>query len=125
VLCPDSVGALLVRFPELVAQIKTWARSPNRWVRRASLVSFIRLARKGDYLDAIYEISASLFADSDDLIQKANGWLLREAGKADRQRLEKFLLQHGPEIPRTTLRYAIERFDEKKRESILLAKRKN
>ena len=124
-LCPDSVGALLVRFPELVAQIKTWARSPNRWVRRASLVSFIRLARKGDYLDAIYEISASLFADSDDLIQKANGWLLREAGKADRQRLEKFLLQHGPEIPRTTLRYAIERFDEKKRESILLAKRKN
>lgn len=124
VLCPDSVGSLLVTYPELVKEIKTWTNSPNRWVRRASLVSFIKLAQEKVYLDDIYQISASLFADSDDLIQKANGWLLRETGKRDMERLKKFLLQHGPAIPRTTLRYAIERFDDKKRKSILQDTRK-
>ncbi len=124
VLCPDSVGALLVKYPDFMKEIKTWTNSPNRWVRRASLVSFIKLARKNEYLDVIYQISASLFADCDELIQKANGWLLREAGKADIGRLEKYLLEHGPDIPRTTLRYAIERFDEKKRKSILQDTRK-
>jgi len=125
VLCPDSVGSLLLKYHELVKEIKAWAKSSNRWVKRASLVSFIKLARKGEFLDPIYEISASHFGDPDDLVQKANGWLLREAGKADMDRLEKFLLKYGPAIPRTTLRYAIERFDEKKRKAILLATKKD
>jgi len=120
VLCPETMGALLERHPEFVEKIKAWARHPNRWVKRASLVSFIKLARKGEFLPAIYEISASVFPVDDDLVQKANGWLLREAGKADAARLEKFLLKHGPAIPRTTLRYAIERFPEVKRKAILL-----
>jgi len=125
VLCPDAVGSLLIKYPDLLKEIPAWAKSPNRWVRRASLVSFIKLARKGEFLDPIYKISASHFGDPDDLIQKANGWLLREAGKADIDRLEKFLLKYGPAIPRTTLRYAIERFDETKRKAILLATKKN
>jgi 3-methyladenine DNA glycosylase AlkD len=125
VLCPDCVGSLLEKYPDLVERIKTWAGSPNRWVRRAGLVSFIKLARKKEYLDPIYQISCAYFADRDDLIQKANGWLLREAGKLDAERLERFLLRHGPAIPRTTLRYASERFEEKKRKGILLATRKN
>jgi 3-methyladenine DNA glycosylase AlkD len=120
-LCPGSVAALLEKYPGLVTSIKTWAHSSNRWIRRASAVSFITLARKGQYLDDVYEIAGSLFSDSDDLVQKATGWLLREAGKADMKRLEKFLLSRGALIPRTTLRYAIERFEEKKRTSILKA----
>ena len=60
------------------------------------------------------------FPVDDDLVHKANGWLLREAGKADPARLEKFLLAHGPAIPRTTVRYAIERFPEAKRKALLL-----
>jgi 3-methyladenine DNA glycosylase AlkD len=120
-LCPTSVGALLERYPDLVSSIKTWTRSPNRWVRRASLVSFLKLTRKPGFLDDIYETSRSLFGDVDDLVQKANGWLLREAGKSDPARLERFLMTDGPAIPRTTLRYAIERFDAKKRRSILLS----
>jgi 3-methyladenine DNA glycosylase AlkD len=55
----------------------------------------------------------------DDLIHKATGWLLREAGKTDMPRLEKFLLENGVAIPRTTLRYAIERFPEDKRKRLL------
>jgi 3-methyladenine DNA glycosylase AlkD len=124
VLCPTSVGALLEKYPDLVSEIKAWTKSPNRWVRRASIVSFIKLARKTQYLDAIYGIVGSHFADGDDLIQKASGWLLREAGKADPGRLEKFLRRHGPAIPRTTLRYAIERFPEPKRKALLQATRK-
>lgn len=120
VLCPDTMGALLERYPDFVGKIKAWARHPNRWVKRASLVSFIKLARKAEFLPAIYEISASAFPVDDDIVQKANGWLLREAGKADAARLERFLLKHGPAVPRTTLRYAIERFPEAKRKAILL-----
>jgi len=120
VLCPDTMGALLERYPDFVEKIKAWARHPNRWVKRASLVSFIKLARKAEFLPAIYEISASVFPVDDDLVQKANGWLLREAGKTDAARLERFLLKHGPAIPRTTLRYAVERFPEAKRKAILL-----
>ncbi|MBN2409355.1 MAG: DNA alkylation repair protein [Candidatus Aminicenantes bacterium] len=119
-LCPNSMGALLEKYPDLLKEMRGWTKSPNRWVRRASIVSFIKLAKKPAYLDAIYEIAGSHFADPDDLIQKANGWLLREAGKADMVRLERFLRGRGPSIPRTTLRYAIERYPEAKRKALLL-----
>lgn len=118
-LCPGLLAALLEKFPELVPILKTWTISPNRWVRRAAAVSFIKLIRKGRYLDIVYDIASSLFCDTDELVQKANGWLLREAGKADRKRLEKFLLENGQRIPRLTLRYAIERFEDQKRQAIL------
>jgi len=119
ILCPDSLGVLLEKHPELIANIKDWTRSPNRWVQRASMVSFIRLARRGKFLDAVYKISERMFPVDDDLLHKANGWLLREAGKTDMPRLERFLLRHGRRIPRTTLRYAIERFPEGKRRQLL------
>ena len=124
ILCPNSVGALLEKYPDLVDEIKDWTQSPNRWVRRASIVSFIKLAKKSKYLDPIYDIVKLLFSDRDDLIQKASGWLLREAGKTDPARLEKFLRRHGPAMARTTVRYAIERFPEAKRRALLLATKK-
>jgi len=123
--CTDAMGAFLKRYPAFAEKIKAWAFHRNRWVKRASLVSFIKLARKGEYLPVIYEISASIFPVEDDLIHKANGWLLREAGKTDPGRLEQFLLAHGPAIPRTTLRYAIERFPELKRKALLRDTRQN
>ena len=119
VTCPDLMGALLEKNPTLTEKIKDWAASENRWVRRASLVSFIKLAKKKQFHDCIYQLSALHFSDRDDLIRKANGWLLRETGKMDLKRLERFLLDHGPSIPRTTLRYAIERFEEPQRKAIL------
>jgi 3-methyladenine DNA glycosylase AlkD len=119
VFCTESMGALLERYPDLVGPIREWAFHPNRWVKRAAAVSFIKLARTPSYLGAIYGVSASLFRVEDDLVRKANGWLLREAGKADMKRLERFLLKHGPAIPRTTLRYAVERFPEARRRGLL------
>jgi 3-methyladenine DNA glycosylase AlkD len=91
------------------------------WVRRASAVSLIPLVRKGLALDLAYQVARRLHADREDLIQKAVGWMLREAGKADILRLENYLRTKGPMIPRTTVRYAIERMSESKRRSVLEA----
>jgi 3-methyladenine DNA glycosylase AlkD len=120
IFCPEIMGMLLLKYPELVEEIKTWPEHPNRWVKRASIVSFLKLTKKEGFLDIIYEQAIKLFPVDDDLIQKANGWVLREAGKRDMPRLEKFLLKYGPAIPRTTLRYAIERFPEIRRRELLL-----
>jgi 3-methyladenine DNA glycosylase AlkD len=113
------VTPLIRRFPDLIPKIKNWTESRNLWVRRAAAVSLVQLARKGQHLETAYEIAESLFNDDEDLIHKATGWLLREAGKTDPNRLETFLLKHGGQIPRTALRYAIERFPEEKRKIIL------
>ena len=118
-LCSSILGPLIKNYPELVDEVVTWADSENMWLRRASIVSFVKLARKGKYIDVVHEIAKKLFPDQEDLIQKANGWILRESGKTDMDRLERFLLKHGENIPRTTVRYAIERFPEKKRKEIL------
>ena len=119
VFCSEVMSPFLEKHPAFAARIKSWARHPNRWVKRASLVSFVAPARRGRFLDAVFEISSSVLDVDDDLIHKANGWLLREAGKTDPARLEKHLLARGPSLPRTTLRYAIERFPEAKRKHLL------
>ncbi len=118
------LALLLQTHPDLVTEIKTWTGSPNLWVRRAAAVSLVPLARRGDHLDTAYDIAESLLGDSEDLIHKATGWLLREAGKTDPERLERFLLARGPRIPRTALRYAIERFPKERRKHILAETRK-
>src|SRR5579872_93516 len=106
---------LLDRFENLAPQFESWSGSPNLWVRRASAVVFVKPSRQGCHLDSAYRVVTRLLADDHDLIHKASGWLLREAGKTNRARLERFLLEHGPAIPRTTVRYAIERFPESRR----------
>jgi 3-methyladenine DNA glycosylase AlkD len=123
ILCPRLLSALLFRYPRLHAEIREWAGDSNRWVRRASIVAYLKLVKREEYLDAAYAMAARHFASDDDLVQKAAGWLLREAGKRDMGRLEKFLLANGPALPRTTLRYAIERFPENKRRQLLLRTR--
>lgn len=94
------------------------------WVRRASAVGLIGCARKGIALDLVYGVAKRLHSDQEDLIQKAVGWMLREAGKADEKRLERHLRANGPSIPRTTLRYAIERFPPARRRELLAETRR-
>lgn len=122
-ICGSLIGPLLLRYPELAPRIAAWARDRNMWVRRAAAVGLIPLVRRGLVHDLAYQSALTLHADKEDLIQKAVGWLLREAGKVDERRLERYLREHGRSIPRTTLRYAIERFPERKRRALLLATR--
>jgi 3-methyladenine DNA glycosylase AlkD len=123
-VCGMLLGPLLIAHPALVAHTRAWSRHRNLWVRRASVVSIIGLARRGQALDSAYAMASVLHADHEDLIQKAVGWMLREAGKADPVRLEHYLRANGPRIPRTTLRYAIERFPPAKRKDLLTVTRR-
>lgn len=118
-ICGMLIGPLIVQHPQLAARLRTWAADRNLWVRRASIVGLIAHARRGESLDLVYEIARHLHHDGEDLIQKAVGWALREAGKTDAARLERYLRANGPAIPRTTLRYAIERFPPAKRAALL------
>lgn len=122
-ICGVLIGPLLVRYPSIAPTLASWSSHRNLWVRRASVVALIPLARHGEALDLLYANAKRLHADRHDLIHKAVGWALREAGKADAGRLERYLRANGPSIPRTTLRYAIERFSPRKRRELLLQTR--
>ena len=123
-ICGALTGPLLAAHPHLIRQMRTWATHRNMWVRRASVVSLIVPMRYALGVDQAYRIARMLHADKNDLIQKAVGWTLREAGKQDAVRLERYLRANGTIIPRTTLRYAIERFPIAKRRDILTSTRR-
>ncbi len=118
-ICGYLIGPLLVAHPELAPRVAAWRSHKNIWMRRASAVGLLKLVGRGRALDLAYRVAADLHEDREDLIQKAVGWMLREAGKADPRRLERYLRANGPRIPRTTVRYAIERFPPEKRRALL------
>ena len=118
-LAPEVLTPLVALYPDMGPQVAGWTRARNMWVRRAAAVTFVPLARHGERLDLAYEVAEGLLDDREDLIHKATGWLLREAGKTDPARLERFLLRWGPRTPRTALRYAVERFPERRRRQLL------
>lgn len=118
-ICGYLIGPLIVEHPALQERLRGWSRDRNMWVRRASVVALIPPARTGAALDVLFDNALTLHADGEDLIQKAVGWALREAGKTDPSRLERHLREHGSAIPRTTVRYAIERFPAPKRRALL------
>jgi 3-methyladenine DNA glycosylase AlkD len=122
-LASTIIARLVEQNPQLIIKLKSWTKRKNLWLRRAAAVAMTPSARHGKNLEDAYEIAESLFIYPEDLIHKAAGWLLREAGKTNPKHLEDFLLARGPHIPRTTLRYAIERFSPAKRRMLLAATR--
>jgi 3-methyladenine DNA glycosylase AlkD len=122
-LAPSVVAPLVERHPEIIPEVVAWTGSRNMWLRRGAAVTFVPLARHGKHLDTAYEVASRLFDDEEDLMHKAVGWMLREAGKTDMRRLERFLRTEGPRMPRTTVRYAIERFPPEKHKRLLEATR--
>jgi 3-methyladenine DNA glycosylase AlkD len=108
-LCNHSVGTLIEMYPDLVSGLKKWAVSGNRWVKRASAVSLIIPARKGKFLGDIFEIADILHSDKDDMVQKGYGWMLKAASEAYQREVYEYVLSKKTTMPRTSLRYAIEK----------------
>ncbi len=97
------------------------SKSKNMWERRISIVSMLHFVKMKS-LDLPYKVAEALLKEKHDLMHKAVGWVLREAGKKDEKRMLVFLKKHYSNLARTTLRYAIERVEEKRRKAILLGK---
>jgi 3-methyladenine DNA glycosylase AlkD len=112
VTCPTIVGEyLLNRDRSLLYDL---AGEAHLWSRRIAIISTLAFIRKGQFSDT-FAIAEKLLSHRHDLIHKAVGWMLREVGKKDEMALEEFLHDHIRQMPRTALRYAIEKFEPAKR----------
>jgi 3-methyladenine DNA glycosylase AlkD len=108
-LCNHTVAAFMEMYPDHLADLKTWARSKNRWARRAAAVTLIIPARHGRFLDEAFDIADILLRDDDDLVRKGYGWMLKAASESNRKAVFDYVMKNKSEMPRTALRYAIEK----------------
>jgi 3-methyladenine DNA glycosylase AlkD len=118
-LCNHTIGKFIEKFPQFIKELKIWTKSENRWVRRAAAVALIIPARKGMFLKDIFQICDSLLTDKDDMVQKGYGWLLKEASHEHQKEVFNYVMKHKQVMPRTALRYAIEKMPENLRKKAM------
>jgi len=111
-LCNHTVGNLLMRFPDLAERLIEWASSNQRWVKRAAAVSLIVPVRRGLFHPLAFRIADALLTDEDDMVQKGYGWLLKAVAENDQSAVFDYVMAHKDVMPRTALRYAIEKMPE-------------
>jgi 3-methyladenine DNA glycosylase AlkD len=110
--CNHTLGSFIEKYPNFIGRLKEWTKSENRWLRRAASVTLIIPARKGKFLSDIFEISDKLLTDKDDLVQKGYGWMLKDASIKHCGEVFGYIMKNKHKMPRTALRYAIERMPE-------------
>jgi len=108
-ICNHTVAAFIELYPQYIARLKDWAKSENRWMRRAAAVTLILPAREGKYLEDIFEIADILLMDKEDLVRKGYGWMLKEASRKHQNEVFSYVMKNREVMPRTALRYAIEK----------------
>lgn len=112
-LSNHAIGAFIEKFPQYINRLKAWTKSSNRWMKRASAVALILPARHGKFLKDIFEIADKLLLDKDDMVQKGYGWMLKEASKSHQKEVFEYIIKNQKIMPRTALRYAIEKMPPK------------
>ena len=118
---PKIVGEYLLGFASINGSkqiLYKLAKSKNLWERRIAILATFAFIKKNQFTETL-KIAEMLLNDKEDLVHKAVGWMLREVGKKSQKTLEKFLKKYYRKMPRTMLRYAIERFPETKRRYFL------
>ena len=118
--CRDIVGEYLVDKDRSI--LYRLADSENLWEQRIAVVATWAFIRRSDFNDTL-ALAERLMAHKHDLMHKAVGWMLREVGKKDRETLTNFLERNATQLPRTTLRYAIEHYPESQRQYFLKMKK--
>lgn len=118
-LCNHTLGSFVEMYPEFIENLTGWASEKNRWLRRASAVTLILPARKGMFLKEAFQISDILLMDGDDMVQKGYGWLLKEASKKHQAEVFDYVMKWKANMPRTALRYAIEKMPEEMRKKAM------
>lgn len=113
------LGPQLVADKNRLRAVFRWARSGNRWHRRAAAASLIPAARRGVHAEEIFRLARKLYRDPDEMVQKAVGWLLKEACKRQRPAVVRFLLTIKRDAPRLVLRYASEKLPARERQRVL------
>jgi 3-methyladenine DNA glycosylase AlkD len=113
------IAPMIAANPARVAAVFRWAKSRDRWHRRAACVALIRGTRQKKFLPEIKRLSNLLLTDEDDMVQKGLGWLLRETAKADAGRTVPYLMTIRQRAPRLVLRTACEKLDAKSQKKIL------
>lgn len=108
-LCNHTIGDFIMKYPDFISKLKLWAQSENRWVKRAAAVTLIIPARKGLFKEDIFEIADLLLMDRDDLVQKGYGWMLKACSQFYQNDVFEYVIKHKDNMPRTALRYAIEK----------------
>jgi 3-methyladenine DNA glycosylase AlkD len=106
--CNHTIGDFIEKYPACLSEVKSWAKSENRWLRRAAAVSLIVPAKKGKFLQDAFEISDRLLHNEDDMVQKGYGWLLKEESRKHQKEVLDYVVKNRKTIPRTALRYAVE-----------------
>jgi 3-methyladenine DNA glycosylase AlkD len=117
--CTHAFGHLIYAFPEHIPNVKTWIPSENRWFRRGAAVVMIYGIRREQGFAAAFDIAKQLLMDEDDLVQKGYGWMLKEISKYEPQQVFNFVMQHKAVMPRTSLRYAIEKLSPELRQQAM------
>ena len=107
--CNKVIGEMLFKFPHLVQRVKSWSLSDNLWARRASAVSFIYPGKRNTYVEDQFEIALVLLEDREDMVQKGYGWMLKVLSSTRLQDVFNFVQTYKSRMPRTALRYAIEK----------------
>ena len=118
-LCGWLVAAAIENDTALIPQLLPWTGSPNRWKRRGAAVALVRSARRGLHTASILEIAGKLHRDSDEMVQKGIGWLLKETYPKKPAPVVRFLKARKKDTPRLVLRYAAEKMTPKDRDAIL------
>ena len=108
-LCNHTIGDFVIKYPDFIEKLKEFGRTGNRWTRRAAAVSLILPARRGKFIDDLFEIADILLTDNDDMVQKGYGWMLKAASEAHQIEVFEYVMSKKDRMPRTALRYAIEK----------------